>query len=390
MKIANTAHSAKFLKRNAKALKKELGITHIEALNLAAQNHGYSDWKRFLKQSNFTPTTKPRLIRPKIPVPAVLNYLNTFTGAVIGQHPNTKMSAKRHKRVGDLLYELICAAEYHKRAKKYLQDIRGILDTWLGCEYDELSMDNAEFNQMYYSKGARSKFETNPSERRLAELKRKLREAKQIVDRSYHDCKPLEKLHQKFMMAEKSLEKWPTIKKMPDFNRLKGQLLPGTFVRLGNNKRLGLVFHHDKRTDTVEGYTDAGHFLYGRHEVSVMRQQPTLTDFKPMRLFLPYGKWSCVDGSEVLFNRDYSPIWERSVTGKISPISPDTYIQYINTVHYFDSGSAPYYGNQRSLETCMGVLEDWGVSGKYPKVLDLLQAALEAGDLGLLSPKGIS
>lgn len=26
---------------------------------------------------------------------------------------------------------------------------------------------------------------------------------------------------------------------------------------------------------------------------------------------LPYGLWTCADGREVLFNRNYQPIWER-------------------------------------------------------------------------------
>lgn len=29
------------------------------------------------------------------------------------------------------------------------------------------------------------------------------------------------------------------------------------------------------------------------------------------RLDLPYGKWTCADGREVLFNRRYQPMWER-------------------------------------------------------------------------------
>ena len=31
--------------------------------------------------------------------------------------------------------------------------------------------------------------------------------------------------------------------------------------------------------------------------------------------WLPYGRWRCADGREVLFNRFYEPIWER--TGRV-------------------------------------------------------------------------
>ena len=30
------------------------------------------------------------------------------------------------------------------------------------------------------------------------------------------------------------------------------------------------------------------------------------------RLSLPYGLWTCDDGKEILFNREYQPIWERN------------------------------------------------------------------------------
>lgn len=31
-----------------------------------------------------------------------------------------------------------------------------------------------------------------------------------------------------------------------------------------------------------------------------------------MRTCLPYGLWTCEDGREVIFNRDYRPIWQRN------------------------------------------------------------------------------
>jgi hypothetical protein len=34
------------------------------------------------------------------------------------------------------------------------------------------------------------------------------------------------------------------------------------------------------------------------------------SDFR-RRNDLPYGKWTCPDGREVLFNRFYEPIWQR-------------------------------------------------------------------------------
>lgn len=37
-----------WLKKRAKKIKKELGIPHHEALDLAAKNDGYVNWKHFL------------------------------------------------------------------------------------------------------------------------------------------------------------------------------------------------------------------------------------------------------------------------------------------------------------------------------------------------------
>lgn len=41
-------HTIKFIKRMAKRIKKETGIPHHEALNLAAQEAGANNWKHFL------------------------------------------------------------------------------------------------------------------------------------------------------------------------------------------------------------------------------------------------------------------------------------------------------------------------------------------------------
>jgi hypothetical protein len=41
----------------------------------------------------------------------------------------------------------------------------------------------------------------------------------------------------------------------------------------------------------------------------------------------PYGLWTCADGREVLFNRDYKPIWERS-SGEIKHANPNEWVQF--------------------------------------------------------------
>ncbi|MCR8556976.1 DUF5623 domain-containing protein [Mucilaginibacter sp. BJC16-A38] len=383
-------HNAAYLKRKAKNLSKAQGITHTQALNLVAKEHGYENWDNFMNKRKPEPRPEATPRRPKVPEPAVLNYHDVRTGAVIGQHPNKKMSVRRHTRVGTLLQELIGETEYHKRAKSALQDIRSLMDTWLGCEYNEAELPNAEFNPVYYGRSANLEWGV-PTPKRQAELKRLLRAARSVIDRSYHDCKPLDKLHERFDLALKALEKWPKHIKVPGHNPFRGRVPAGTFVRVDHNKQIGVVFHHDTGHQVIEGYTDGGHFLAGRDEVSVLRKQLLIADFKPMRLCLPYGKWTCANGREVLFNRDYCPIWQRSPDGTVTAIQPDVYVRYETTEHYYNDRSAPYYiHNEATFETCTGILKDWGVAEKRNLVLDLLPAALAAGDVGLLSPKGIS
>ncbi|MFC7523129.1 DUF5623 domain-containing protein [Parapedobacter sp. GCM10030251] len=388
MKVKSTGHSAEFLKRKAKSLSKSRPISHTEALNLVAKESGHENWNHFINCSASKPVRKVEPQRPKVPEPAALNYHNVITGAVIGQHPNRKMSVRHHKRAGFLLRELLDAVDYHKRAKKVLQDIRNTLDTWLGCEYNEVELDNREFNSIYYGNN-RHIAEVKPSLKRQAELRRKLRAIKSIIDYSYHDCKPLEKLYQRFELAAKALDKWPNKIKTPS-QYSKGQLRPGTFVRIPQLKKIGIVFHHDERHQLVTGYTDAGPFDAGRHEVMMLKKQLSLADFKPMRLCLPYGKWKRGDGSEVLFNRDYCPIWQKSASGEVTAIQPDVYVQYQSSTHYYDDRSAPYYDNEQTPQTCLSVLKDWGVNEKFPEVLRLLPTAIASGDIGLLSPRGAS
>lgn len=389
MKVKSSGHSATHFKRKAKSLKKQLGITHTEALNLIAKEHDHKDWDSFVKKSLPVQRSKAVTRRPKTPEPATLNYHNFMTGAVIGQHPNNKMTVRRHAQIGNLLQVLLDATEYHKRAKNHLQEIRSIMDTWLGCEYSQEQLANAEFNPIYYGKTTLSPYEIKPSLARQAELKRLLRNAKAIIDCSYHDCKPLEKLYQRFQQAAKSLENWPA--KVPGANRFKGQVPVGTFVRLGRSTKFGIVFNHDTYRQTVEGYSDKGRFVYGRHEVRVLRKQLVIANFKPMRLHLPYGKWKCADGREVLFNRDYCPIWERSPDGVVTPIEPDVYVDHEDSEFYFNDGTAPYYdNNSATVKECLSILNDWGVADANSKVLERIPVALNTSDFAFLNPKGIS
>lgn len=49
-------------------------------------------------------------------------------------------------------------------------------------------------------------------------------------------------------------------------------------------------------------------------------------DFIPLRLWLPYGWWTLQDGSEVLFSRDYIPLWKIDPSGRIERMAPSSWV----------------------------------------------------------------
>jgi hypothetical protein len=146
--------------------------------------------------------------------------------------------------------------------------------------------------------------------------------------------------------------------------------------------------HHDTSRKVVHGYNDGGHFYAGRHEVTLLKEKPDFNQFKPQRLLLPYGKWICEDGTEVLFNRDYAPIWRKTPKGDITKIDADTWVEHIDRSEgYYDDRTASYYGNKQTLELCQRVLDEWGVREKLPQGFDLWPKAVKSGDVGILSEK---
>ena len=86
------------------------------------------------------------------------------------------------------------------------------------------------------------------------------------------------------------------------------------------------------------------------------------------RCWLPYGKWICADGREVLFNRFYEPIWERPPGGSARRADPEEWVPYQHQEWFFKDRSSPWCrgeGQQRATATlvrCLGVLKEFGAS----------------------------
>lgn len=79
-------------------------------------------------------------------------------------------------------------------------------------------------------------------------------------------------------------------------------------------------------------------------------------DIEKMVSQLPYGMWVCADGRVVIFNRNYSPIWERLPDGTVQRANPHEWIKWTRQ-SWFDLGSARYERDAR--ERLRKVLADF-------------------------------
>ena len=157
----------------------------------------------------------------------------------------------------------------------------------------------------------------------------------------------------------------------------------GTLVRFKARRSLGFVYKSDG--STVEFYGDWGPMMAAHEEVSVCRDQIGAKDFKPLRLFLPYGKWTCADGSQVLFNRDYCPLWKRDPSGAVSAIDPNTWVEHDDKDEEWIFGDvAPPVYSKKTLALCLAVLRSWNVEGRRPLLLERLPAAIRSGNMNIL------
>ena len=141
----------------------------------------------------------------------------------------------------------------------------------------------------------------------------------------------------------------------------------GTVIRVKPLHCDAVVVSEDLDNKVVNFYSDSGPGACMRNELSVYRKQPH-TSWKPMRLFLPYGKWKCSDGTEVLFNRNYKPMWARNKNREMVDIQPNAWVNYENQSWYFGDHNAPW-DNRDSFNKCVSELQKWGVSEKLPKTL---------------------
>lgn len=85
------------------------------------------------------------------------------------------------------------------------------------------------------------------------------------------------------------------------------------------------------------------------------------------RVAYPYGKWTTKDGAEVLFNREYQPIWVKHPDGKVDSAARDWWVPNIVKQEWYYNDSNPPNDDRRlknacdSLIRCSKALKEFGV-----------------------------
>ncbi|HLE00895.1 MAG TPA: DUF5623 domain-containing protein [Bdellovibrionota bacterium] len=357
------------LKRQAKKIKKEMNVHHHEALDLAAKTAGFSNWKHALNSwEGATPV--PTIVQRKShPVSATI----PFTISPFGRksvRPSTKMPLQAHQKIADLLDHILAVTDRRKSVSSPIGFVRCELDEWVQREYPtEAEMPQNIFHNLYYAHRNPPQDRKTISHEEADALKLQLESVKGILGQYYAACAPLTDLHRKLDQAITALGKWADgpLKTPPKSSRslTQRQLPRGTAIRIKLFRCDAVVIEHDLRTDTVRYFSDSSSDgVVARHEVSVPRSRLT-TKLMPMRVRLPYGKWTCPDGSEVLFNRDYEPMWAKSKMGVVTALKPNTWVENEKTTHYYESSNPPWI-NKKVLADCTAVLEAWGVADLVP------------------------
>lgn len=75
------------------------------------------------------------------------------------------------------------------------------------------------------------------------------------------------------------------------------------------------------------------------------------------RRMFPYGRWTCADGREVLFNRDYVAILERLPGEQSKAITVFEWVEFIKQ-EWFYTDSTPQTVRRKRVNA---VLQEWGL-----------------------------
>jgi hypothetical protein len=102
---------------------------------------------------------------------------------------------------------------------------------------------------------------------------------------------------------------------------------------------------------------------------------------KPIRWRLPYGCWTCANGREVLYNREYSPICERWPGQPPRMANPKEWVADIVRHEWFYNDGTPETQKMKvakeklsewgMLKTVMGIIRYHTATTKSASILDI-------------------
>ncbi len=76
-----------------------------------------------------------------------------------------------------------------------------------------------------------------------------------------------------------------------------------------------------------------------------------------LRSTMPYGMFTCADGRDVLFDRNYKPMLQR-INGVVTAANPDEWIDWTLQRFYFDDVDPPWL-SAATRARCEAVLSEW-------------------------------
>lgn len=147
---------------------------------------------------------------------------------------------------------------------------------------------------------------------------------------------------------------------------------PGTIVRdksYGSNA-LGYLLQAGRPTSVL---FDAGRAERADFEVATPTTPPE--DFIPSRLWLPYGFWTLRDGSDVLFSRDYLPLW-RIVGGVVERLDPWLWIEGKTDETHFPAPGKAVWASGSAREAALERLALNRIA-ELPRLIDVMAHLIE-------------
>ncbi|MER8765417.1 hypothetical protein [Mesorhizobium sp. M0968] len=112
-----------------------------------------------------------------------------------------------------------------------------------------------------------------------------------------------------------------------------------------------------------------------RADFEVATPRSPLPDFVPSRIWLPYGVWQLTDESEVLFSRDYLPMWRISDDGT-ERLAPWLWIKDIAEENHFGSPGTAIWASGPARNSAVGYLQRHRIF-ELPMLTDIMPHLFE-------------